>query len=388
MTESWEIAHLQIYITLIICAFGIPAIIYQNTPDEVQRVINRVPHLKLRALLAIILAVVALTVITLYFIWHPYFSTSTAVPYSKGRTAAILISAAILLTLFCWLISFWTFSRMLVIGFLKHQILKRYRKGRSPQESHVDNLIYIGERGSPGYEKELVLRAIYDIVDFVLNLKTYKGSQLDHLLKNIPKVLIGSHGLIDSDSKLTVEMLSRIIDEYSRHKGNSNADAAGAVVLMKIIGVAAIERRVDSIARRIINKLRFIEEVSLFQPSSQAILNIGVTAVNLRRFPISTSALDGLDTLSTIGGQSEIKIDKCHDLVTLLASLYSSCVGAREHALRFLKRKQLEFTPSLRSCIQATIHKRSESSQFEFLEDLYSLLSSVKRDANENGEHS
>jgi hypothetical protein len=99
LTEAWSIAYLQILITLIVFAFGIPAFIYQIiVPENIRDIIK----LYMKMMLGVIFSIVFLiTSFALCIVWYLHRCSS---PLHKWQqlVGAFFITFALIFTLLIW----------------------------------------------------------------------------------------------------------------------------------------------------------------------------------------------------------------------------------------------------------------------------------------------
>jgi len=169
-TEAWGTTYLQIIITLLIFAFGIPALSFQLiVPEEIRNILFR--HIKINkrlifTIVFILWSIVILFLFTLVFIWYLHPSPGSILPPWKHLTAGSLITIALIFTILCWLFSLWKFSRKRVINDLERNLWKEFSKSGTLSEE-----IIIGNFKSD-FKEEVINRVKHSM---------YSTQQMDHI---------------------------------------------------------------------------------------------------------------------------------------------------------------------------------------------------------------
>jgi hypothetical protein len=367
LTETWGATYFHILIILLVFAFGIPALISQLIiPEEIRRIIHR--HRLMRGwFISTIVSLLGLFI--LFFIWFVHPCSGDPVSQIKSLLGGAFVTIALILTVLLWWNVLRRFIREKVINDLEKNLKERFRKnGVLPVDCLID-LIYLGERGEPGYEKGLVLNALDGLAKNVQSSNRYVGYELEHILRNIDRILLNKEKFGSEENfQSAVCKLGDMLHRGQRANLPSDLDANLALRSLGRLGVATVELRYETTAQMILQATDSKDEV-LFE--------IGLSAINSKRFLITTAALNKLEALTLI--ELPITSERTNNLLGLIAHFWGAGESARRRAEIFLSSNKNNFSPSLADCINQAIEYHYHIAQFETADKLIVLKSQINK---------
>ncbi len=219
MDESTLLVSIRVILIFLIFALGIPGFLIQNTiPDDIKQIITR--RSKIWGRLAfggiVLLCFSALTLILLLILLNPpTFLLSVIEHYScfiNSFVARIPIGVIILVLLY-WLRIFLRPSvRTQVIKYFRKKICHNFKKHfynvKNDTRDLIRDFIFLGENSRAGYEKELILETIREVVDPILNETPSRSnyyterllSELEYIVLGISRVLINGPHFANDDN--------------------------------------------------------------------------------------------------------------------------------------------------------------------------------------------
>jgi len=326
LTEAWSIAFLQILIVLLIFAFSIPSIIFQVTlPEEIQRLVNR--YRKSHFLFPFITVVVVLLIFSLSFIWvlHPGASSLPSWASWAHCAASIIISLSLISLIIFWGNYLRKLSREKIVKFLEIKLKRRFRKDGSILIKVMTDLITLGERSEAGYQKEIVLTAIYNLIEEIQDSEHYDGNSLEDILREFEKIA-GSKDKPgnESDFQLSVDILEKILKRVSIKKLSVYGDEMLAYHALKEIGKKLVELKLSKLLLKI---------VFIASSNSSVLFEIGLAAFKAGDYLSAQAALSKLGTLALEASSIPQAAD---DLLGLLAHFWTAGRSSQRLARSFV----------------------------------------------------
>ena len=365
LTETWGATYFHVLIILLVFAFGIPALIFQLiVPEEVRRIIHR--HRSMRGwFITTIVSLLGLFI--LFFIWFVHPCYGDPVSQIKSLLGGAFVTTALVLTILLWWNVLRRFIREKVISDLEENLKERFRKnGVLPVDCLID-LIYLGERGESGYEKGLVLNALDRLAKNVQSSNRYRGYELEHILRNIDRILLNKEKFGSEENfQSAVCKLGDMSYRGQRANLPSDLDANLALRSLGRLGVATVELRYETTAQMILQTTDSKDEV-LFQ--------IGISAINGKRFLIATAALNKLEALT--GRVLPITPERSVNLLGLIAHFWVAGESTRRRAESFLVLNRSNFSPSLNKCVRDAIEYHYTIAQFETADKLIAIQNEI-----------
>jgi len=371
LTEVWGGTYLQVLIVLLVFALGIPALILQiAVPENIRRIIlDRMKrtwwHLSWRRL------IIALSIASLVFVWFLHPCSNGFLPTWKSYIAAIIISIVLFLTIQFWWRMFLLGMpvREMAVRIMRRDLSGTYSKRWLLDEKILDDLTHLGEQGTSGYEKELVIDSFDHLTEYVQNSERYRGVELEDLIRGFETILTDKENQgSNRNFCLVCNILKRIQDNIKDRGLSSLTDASLTLQTLGRLGVFAIETKSESTA------LTFLEAVA---SDNNVLFQMGLSALRARRSHIATAALTKLEALAE---QTPLLTPiKTVHLFGLLSHFWTAGSSTRLRAKSFLFRMQGFFSPSLAECLKLAIEYHYNITNFDTADALVVMLEDIKK---------
>jgi len=363
VTETWASAYLQVLTVLLVFALGIPALVFQiSIPEEIRHIMHR-----RKSFIWCYILMVILVMACLFFIWffHPC-TTNTLSLYNEyiasGVVTLILISVGIF-----WLFEFGSCKRKNLVLIIQKKLKKKFNKQKKLDKEYLDDLVYLGEHGNAGEDKEMVLKALNRLAANVQGAKGYQGVELEELIRGTERVVDNREKPgNDSNFSLAGNILKRIRQRANERTNISYLDADLALKGLGRLGVMAIERRSEAVAQG------FLEAVT---GNSQQVFEMGKAAFRAQYFLLALAALSRLETLAEKPGPNDVNISALLGLVAYFRAAGSS--SARQRAELTLSQAPEVFVPSLPKCLQNAYDYYYSLADYETADKLLALMNAT-----------
>lgn len=239
---------------------------------------------------------------------------------------------------------------------------------RALDEETLYDLLYLGQHGKSGKEKELALGALARIAAIVQSSEDYQGDELEDLIRGLKDVVLNDERSGDDDNfKQVIEIIKHIRSRFSSNESRSRyIDAGLAVTVLEELGVEAVKTKSAQTAER------FMEEAAF---SSSIVFNMGLTALSNKQFHIASFALNKLESLAE--DKHLAACPETFDLLGLIAHFVNSGVAARRRADSFLTENARFFKPSINECLGAAYEHHYFGSNFGTADAIFELEQDV-----------
>lgn len=453
LTEQWASAYFQILFSVLVFAVGIPFLGLQLVMQEDVRHVVTYRQWKI-ALWGFLVFVLFLSAISFIWLLHPgkderkanpapvtveTRNPADSVPALTGSgepptnppansndwlsrfidddiQAYIAGGIVTIVPIVALAFGYWlptNYTRKKVVRQFRDDLLTGYRKKGFLNKDILSKLIYLGEHGNAGIEKNLVLDAFKHIARRVqrdsrkyrhnslrdacarvmrnwpkdktgkkrhklllkgfrrvtgkiprtLYRRKYYGRELAELIKSLEMILqhkdkIGN----DENYKIAADLLKSIMDRVS---GNiaTKEDGMRAASMLEKLGVAAVREKSPETAHLYIMKAAAFGHSYVFK--------LGLEALNAKQFKIANDALNRLETLALAEHEGQLMPEAAtSNLLGLLAHYVMSNVSSKKRAYTFLKKYKDAFSPSLERCVTAAINHHYSRSNFETVDQL------------------
>lgn len=178
VTEVWATAYLQILVVVFVFALGVPALLFQLiVPEDVRQVVHH--RWKISGWYAFTFCL-ALASASFIWVFHPDQNTaSELIPFPpwKSAMANAIVTVVPVLAALAGLLLFISYKRDRVIKRLEKSLERRYSETGTWDPLSLHDLLYLGEQGKSGREKELVLRAIGRLATKAQAQRYYSGCE-------------------------------------------------------------------------------------------------------------------------------------------------------------------------------------------------------------------
>lgn len=417
LTEQWASAYFQILFSTLVFAIGIPALGVQLVMQEDVR--HVVTHRQWKRLIwFVLLLLLFFSAISFIWILHPVqverraaeerarLTNAVAQPSADAATqeqspqeqapvteaeaeehhwerfiAGVIVTIIPVAALVFGYSLPRDYTREKVIKQFKSDLISGFNKTRTLNHDTLMKLVYLGEHGNPGIQKNLVLTAFIEIAEHVQKSKggyLYKGRELAELVRAVRTVVEdGAKCGNDDNFKRAAHLLKAI---WSRVSGEiSNQDATLAASALKQLGLTAVTQRSEETAT--------IYVMHAAECDDSVVFELGVAALNAKRYRVATIALDKLETLAwkENNGRELRNTETVHNLLGLLAQYDSGGPSASRRAAQFLSRARNLFSPSLEACVESATSYHYRAGSFDTADKVIKLSETLTAKATGSG---
>ncbi len=388
LTEGWAAAYLQILIGLLVFALGIPAFIFQLiVREDIRHVTEQRMNTRWGWVPIGFLALAALA-----FVWWLHPSSGEEDTLMQRWLASLLITLVPLLVAGSGFYQLRKYEREKVVASLRDAFIqadsgrnsrqtanaaeraKREDILREKRKRALHDLIYLGEHGRAGNEKQMVLNAFESIAKFVQSREDYQGEELEYLIQSLPVIL--QSGETKGDDKnycLAAEMLKKIQDNCSRKRRAIYDDDVKAIRrTLKALALEAMKSKLEHTVLRLLD--------ASVACNSDIVFTIGVAALQAKRFLIATSALSKLETM-VIKGNGLGCDETSYRLLGLLAHFAASGKAATRRAETFFSQLPLEDPTLIGRCLNEAFTHYYDRTYFETADYLHALIRRIETNA-------
>lgn len=355
LNEDWMSGYISVIGGLLAFVIGVSAIVLQLAlPSYLQTLVQR------RGLLRYTFGIMFLYFgMAVLIIWiGPVLGLNEISGIGVG-----IINVGMTVTILCTVL--YTMKQLKQINsFRIIESLRDECKADLIKQGHFDDtlttLIDVGSLSHAGFEKNRVLDALTDLVNFVIHQPNYDGATLKPILRGYEMMLIGGgvRGARDNFTQ-SAEALRQVIAHLSNHKTHDGADLAVSSDMdeaMRICGLIAIAAMSDFPESTILEFLKAIdaaetEDRKTFFHASKAIGSIGTEAVKHGHYGVAVRALNSL-----FQWDDEILNEEAtQELLGLTAELWNANNGGKEFVFSLLSFHHERFEPSLDHCIEEAV---------------------------------
>lgn len=413
MSEGWGTAYFQVMVTLLVFAFGVPAVTAQfAVPEDIRRVLFRQTRARTCVALIVTLLATCLGGLSLVFVWglHPCLQR---VPDWKEWLAALSVSLAVVGSVLSWALTIYALSRKKLIAALGRKLfldLKGGREDGSPisrglpsrlvtclrsslpvlvrersqsrsrdtrsKPPIVEDLVSLGERSHPGYQKDVVLESMDRVIRKLQFATSYAGYELAGLIRHLPRVVAGpnTHGArrnYESAAVILARARARADARWS-----SSEDSSALRTSMLDVARAALNQGFGEVTVSLMDSL---------ENDREELLVLGREAIEVGEYG---TAIYALDLLSRPSGQAGIPCDEAQHLVALIACFWSGSKPMKRLAANALDRLRSRFAPSAAQCLKQAFQYFYMLADFDLAAAIQNLLDDDERGLREGFAHS
>lgn len=396
LTEQWASAYFQILFSALVFAIGIPFLGLQLVMQEDVRHVVTYRQWKL---LIWVLLVLLLFMSAVSFIWylHPVqmeqraaeertkLANADAQPSPKPNTEGQpptdveaeqhyreRVAAGLIVTIIpaaALIFGYWlptNYTRKKVIRQFKSDLISSFNKNRTLKKEILMKLVYLGDHGNAGIEKSLVLNAFTEIAHHVQNSSgayQYRGRELADMVRSLRTVVEEGEKQGNDENYKQAAGLLKII--WSRVTGqHSTQDATLAASALKQLGMTAVKDRSEETAS--------IYVMLAAECDDSVVFELGLAALNARRYRVATIALAKLETLAL--RENFQNIETISNLLGLLAQYSSHGVSAKRRVDVFLSDSSHLFSPSLQACVNSANEYHYKAGSFDTADKILELF--------------
>jgi hypothetical protein len=205
--------------------------------------------------------------------------------------------------------------------------LDNVRDGRTLDESALADIVYLGEQGNAGAEKNDVIQALVTICSTVQATGFYHGIELGEALDGVCRVVLSADKSASDDNYLRASALvSEVIDKCRERRLGQSPDVAAAWRTLKRLGLAAIPVMPEWVS------LRIVEVASSFP----AVLHeMSTAALDCKRPTAAVAALSKLEASYSGGGSRRAEVEPW--LLAAAANFFNAGGSLKKRAEAYLR---------------------------------------------------
>jgi hypothetical protein len=280
--------------------------------------------------------------------------------YQQALAAGIIITVIPIAAL---VFGYWlptNYTRKKVISEFKCDLIREFGKNKAIKKETLLKLVYLGEHGNPGIEKNLVLSAFREVAEHVQKGTggyQYEGRELADMVRSIRTILEeGSKKGNDDNYKRSARLLETV---WTNVSGDfSNRDAAQAAQALKQIGVTAVREKSEEVA------LLYI--MAAVNCDDSVIFELGVAALEAKRYRPATLALRKLAQLALTEHSGVLnETETVNNLLGLLVQYESLGPSAKKVSDDFIAKNAPKFSPSLEKCLETAEDYHFKAGNFD-----------------------
>lgn len=355
--------------TFFIFMIGMPAILLQTLPAEIRRVVQDERRFEVALFTLGPLLLAGLVVGLGAYLTYRVIPEHAELLWLGllGVLLAICGGAALLLTV--------RWRRSNVIRYLyRDAAVGVIRQGR-PIETVVNTLVDVGLQSTAGQDTGLVLDALAALTRDTQRHPEYDGAQLENIIGGLENIFTSGDRPCSADNFNDSAQLLNSIILKSRTRRNSK-DLQQAVQATSLLARASLIHEESSI------QLKFVEALGLAGQSAdptwatQALLEVGSTALDAGYVLIAMTALDKQETI--IGEHCPVAGDMAEDFIGLLAHFWARRESGRQYSLEYLVRADQYFAAPLAEVIAEARARSMKKARFTTCDYLARMLADTE----------
>lgn len=337
MESDLAISYFQAVVILLIFFFGVPSIVYQTAISvDVRKIIKK--HIW-RMLWHYLIYAVILIAIAFCFVWHSYLYQNNQ-EISKDQFSGFLISVAIILTVWGWILQIYRLAKEMIVKKLEKYIinnrkLSSERKVKDLEES-LNDLVYLGEKAKKGLEKEIIIKSLERIIENRQKKGDYRGDELRDVIDGLVRIAItGNNKNYDDDEKSDenniydcIEILGNTIKKAEKEGKSETQDAMSAK--------RGIEEIVKDNMYKLNEKTRNMA-ISYLSKESNHLFRIGMKAVEEKKTVVALMSLFKMEDQMDMEDRTEEKKKEDEARLSGLLATIMSMGKAEKEKIRQLK---------------------------------------------------
>jgi hypothetical protein len=364
-TEQWAPTYLQILFQNLLFALGAPIAVYNLVDADIKNLM-RTRVLTRRFFLATALLYVSVCSVVLVLSPEPAPTplvvrvsqqepaVSAATPEFGSVVKSVYVAGTMVVVPFIvvvmgvWLNN--NLKRERVAGHIEKTLLKRLNDGQGLEGSDLRDLVYMGEHGHAGEEKEIVLDIIDRVAKSVRHRAKefgYKGYELESLIRPLPAMLNNSD---KPGNDLNYIRAGGVLADTWRWLGKLQVtgDALATKAALRQLALRSVEAMAED------TSFAYLEIAA--DCDSHVIFDMGLVAIKVAKHRVAAAALTKLeemaaDALGGIHGPSAAHGEVRGDMLGMVACLAAEGPSGAMRAETALHLNEELFSPSLRRAI-------------------------------------
>ena len=331
LSDEWGGTYLQVIVTLIIFALGIPAILIQTVAPELHRIAVSRRYDGSRTLLGMtaVCLILAFGYVAVYHYDSPGWMTPSDGALGLVSTAMVAVIIGV------WLRQLRLPARDRLARQLGKSAWRSFRKKGAIPDSLLNDLRDLGIAVHRGPDRRVVLEAMQTLVLRVRVSPRYHGDGLDRLLTAVGEVAADPALPVDADN---VELGASILLAASRPHRPVAADTAPSADMSE--AVRAFVRMLLAITLKApeTSVKKLLQQFSAMEPlllplAAKGLFQVGRRALEAGRFQLAMMCLNHLeDVLEGCSPNQRATVET--NLLGLTSHLWDRCPAARQRLLQ------------------------------------------------------
>jgi len=227
------------------------------------------------------------------------------VEFSASAAARILSTSMLILFGACWYVMMKSDIRTWLVTDLGKRIRKAIKERRVVVDADLEDLILLGENGSPGHEKAIVIKTLGSICDDVRSLPSYTGNELGVLVRGLERILDGNEESPTTDN--FIEGIGIVQSTWTEIDALSKRGAPDITALIETtcsIAELALRSGSDAVASASLDVVPDVIRIPF---------RVGLAALLRDNFRVALAALSRLEAIA------ERKGEISNELIALVA---------------------------------------------------------------------
>lgn len=188
---------------------------------------------------------------------------------------------------------------------------------------------------------------------------------MEELIRGVDSMLTAQPRLgSDENFCLAAKFLGNVWAGFLRSETKMYLDADAAIRTLRGLSVCAALHKSEATA------LIYLNDVAIVRP--EILLELGIAALDSKRFLIATAALNKLEALAERAGPVTFD-DQVANLLGLLSCFHAAGLSARKRCNQFLRQARHLFSPSLDDCLASAQVYHYRNSNYIISDNLLAL---------------
>ncbi len=275
--------------------------------------------------------------------------------------------------------------RAVIVQDLGKEVARKLRVTGRLDDASLKELLELGRQSDPGQDKELVLDAIFRLADETCRHPKYRGDSLEALVLGLVEVVAADPLLGNSQNFDRAEdILEHIVmnNGLSQTHDQRTGDVVHSVHVLSVLGRAALRSLksgvgVDVTLSSYVQALELVadRQQEAFTEVSQALLEIGIAAIQEDKQFIAIDALDKLCTLVQNEGQAQGEL--VDDLFGLMSYFWVDGATAHDYICKKVDEMRAYLALSQIEALRAAQARCAQTSHFETADNLRKMMNEL-----------
>ncbi|NOU16976.1 MAG: hypothetical protein HOO91_05395 [Bacteroidales bacterium] len=298
ISEAWGSGYMQVIVTLLVFALGIPAIIYSLfIPENIKKIVyKREKRFWFNSFIIYIVFSI------LMFVWILHPCPDKVLNENLNLLTGLILTSVIIIICINFLRRLSKNIGEKTVKKIYFEFEKQYKKTnrkiktRTIENEALYDLIDLGIYANSGHEKQLIIENLKKISNLILDNKPYKTQSLDDIIYGIEKIVLDKNKPGNDDDVIEAVNFYKFIIDRLKESGE-NGDFDKELVLARIcnIAVKTINYVSDDTTFIILNIIKNYKK-------SEWIFNVGLVGMQNKKYIIALSVLSSLEELVELAG--------------------------------------------------------------------------------------